>query len=221
MRHSGITAGMPDVRWHSECGGVQKSESRPLILDGHLAFEPDVSGCWFDCSKPGRPVSYVPKTRAYGHGSDGHSKQLLIFTKDKKMEPNVQSARIATDGSGPRLMSADTLDGEKVRNTAGEDLGSIEHIMLDVPNGSIAYAVLSFGGFLGVGDKLFAVPWLALKLDTENKCFVLDVSKDQLEKAPGFDKDHWPTMANEAWGRGIHSHYGTAPYWDRHKSLAS
>jgi len=118
-------------------------------------------------------------------------------------------------------MSADTLEGEKVRNTTGDDLGSVEHIMLDVPTGKIAYAVLSFGGFLGMGDKLFAVPWLALKLDTENKCFVLDASKDQLEKAPGFDKDHWPSMADETWGRGIHSHYGTPPYWNQPSSLAS
>ena len=74
-------------------------------------------------------------------------------------------------GPGPRLMGADTLIGEDVYNTKDEDLGDIKEIMLDMNNGKIAYAVLSFGGFLGMGDKLFAVPWSALTLDTENKRF--------------------------------------------------
>ncbi|HYG31471.1 MAG TPA: PRC-barrel domain-containing protein, partial [Methylophilaceae bacterium] len=69
-------------------------------------------------------------------------------------------------GPGPRLMGADTLIGNDVANHKDEDLGDIKEIMLDVPNGRIAYAVLSFGGFLGMGNKLFAVPWEALKLDT-------------------------------------------------------
>jgi hypothetical protein len=74
--------------------------------------------------------------------------------------------------------------------------------------------VLSFGGFLGVGDKLFAVPWRALKLDTDNKCFILDVDKDRLRDAPGFDKDHWPSMADTQWASKVHSYYGTRPYWE-------
>lgn len=77
----------------------------------------------------------------------------------------------------------------------------------------MAYAVLSFGGFLGVGDKLFAVPWHALELDPDNKCFVLDVEKDRLKNAPGFDKDHWPSMADERWATDLHAHYGSRPYW--------
>ena len=118
------------------------------------------------------------------------------------------------DGPGPRIMAADTLRGEKVKNREGETLGSVEHIMLDVPAGRIAYAVLSFGGFLGLGDKLFAIPWSALTLDTEDKCFIFEVDKETLEKAPGFDKDHWPAMADERWARSIHSHYDVAPYWE-------
>ena len=83
--------------------------------------------------------------------------------------------------------------------------------MLDMRSGNVGYAVLSFGGFLGVGEKLFAVPWNALKLDTEHKRFVLKVPKDQLKDAPGFDKDHWPDMADPSWVKGIHSYYGTRP----------
>lgn len=86
--------------------------------------------------------------------------------------------------------------------------------MLDMSNGRVAYAVLSHGGFLGMGNKLFAVPWSALKLDTVNKRFVLDVDKDRLESAPGFDKDQWPDMADAAWSKEIHDYYGVTPYSD-------
>lgn len=80
-------------------------------------------------------------------------------------------------------MGADTLMGNDVFNDQGEDLGDIKEIMLDVRAGRISYAVLSYGGVLGIGDKLFAVPWEALTLDTENKRFTLDVAKDRLDKA--------------------------------------
>ena len=86
-------------------------------------------------------------------------------------------------GPGPRLMGADTLMGEDVYNQRGEDLGDIKEIMLDMNNGKIAYAVLSFGGFLGMGDKLFAVPWNALTLDTENKRFILQAGRAWLRLA--------------------------------------
>ena len=80
-------------------------------------------------------------------------------------------------GPGPRLMGANTLIGNDVYNLQEEDLGDIEEIMLDMQSGEVSYAVLSFGGFLGLGDKLFAVPWKSLKLDTENKRFTLDGNK--------------------------------------------
>jgi sporulation protein YlmC with PRC-barrel domain len=118
------------------------------------------------------------------------------------------------EGPGPEVMAAGTLTGDEVVNPAGETLGKIESIMLDVRSGRIAYAVLSFGGFLGIGDKLFAVPWQALQLDAENKCFVLDVDKEMLDSAPGFDKDHWPSMADPQWAELVHSHYGSRPYWE-------
>jgi sporulation protein YlmC with PRC-barrel domain len=120
-----------------------------------------------------------------------------------------------TDGGpGPGLMGANTLDGNDVYNRQDEDLGDIKEIMLDMGTGRVAYAVLSYGGFLGMGEKLFAVPWSALTLDTVNKRFVLDVEKDRLESAPGFDKDQWPDMANSAWSKEIHDYYGVTPYSD-------
>ena len=115
------------------------------------------------------------------------------------------------DGPGPQLMGADTLLGNDVYNKDGQDLGDIKEFMIHMASGKIAYAVLSFGGVLGLGDKLFAVPWAALKLDTVNKRFMLDVLKETLKDAPGFDKDHWPSMSDKTWADGVHKFYGT-PY---------
>jgi sporulation protein YlmC with PRC-barrel domain len=117
-----------------------------------------------------------------------------------------------SNGPGPRLMGADTLLGNDVYNKQDEDLGDIKEIMLDVPAGRIGYAVLSYGGVLGLGEKLFAVPWDALTLDTENKRFTLDMSKDQLKNAPGFDKERWPNMSDQTWAKGVHAYYGTTPH---------
>ena len=114
-------------------------------------------------------------------------------------------------GPGPELMGANTLVGNDVYNQLDEDLGDIKEIMLDMRTGRVSYAVLSFGGFLGLGEKLFAVPWAALTLDTVNKRFTLNVNKDQLETAPGFDKDDWPDMSDPTWASGIHAYYGTQP----------
>lgn len=125
-----------------------------------------------------------------------------------------QSQYENTSGLGPRLMTASTLEGDKVVNRQGEDLGEIDEIMLDVPRGRIAYAVMSSGGFLGMGEKLFAIPWSALTLDTDNKCFVLDVDRQRLKDAPGFDKDNWPSMPDTEFDSRVHSYYGTRPYWE-------
>jgi hypothetical protein len=111
-------------------------------------------------------------------------------------------------------MSASSLTGDRVVNSAGEDIGKIHEIMIDTPTGRVAYAVLSFGGFLGMGDKLFAIPWEHLQLDEEKKVFRLDVDKATLERAPGFDKDNWPDMADRSFGAQIYSYYRSKPYWE-------
>jgi len=113
------------------------------------------------------------------------------------------------DGPGPALMGADTLIGDDVYNHSDEELGDIKEIMLDMRTGQIAYAVLSFGGILGMGDKLFAVPWERLTLDPVNKRFLLNVEKGQLKDAPGFDKNNWPDMGSEAWNQQMEAFYGS------------
>jgi len=114
-------------------------------------------------------------------------------------------------GPGPALMGADTLLGNDVYNKDGEDLGEIKEFMIDMATGKIGYAVLSFGGLLGMGDKLFAVPWAALALDTVHERFTLNVPKAALKDAPGFDKGRWPSMSDKTWAEGVHSFYGM-PY---------
>lgn len=114
------------------------------------------------------------------------------------------------DGPGPALMGANTLLGNDVYNSDGESLGDIKEFMIEMATGKVAYAVLSFGGVLGMGDKLFAVPWSALELDTQNKRFSLNATKESLKEAPGFNKDSWPTMSDQAWAGGVHTFYGTS-----------
>jgi hypothetical protein len=115
-------------------------------------------------------------------------------------------------GNGdPRVLSASTICSDAVVNGAGENLGEIEELMIDLESGRVAYAVLSFGGFLGVGNKLFAVPFEALELDAANHCFILDVSREKLERAPGFDKDGWPDFADPSFTQQVCRHYEIAP----------
>jgi sporulation protein YlmC with PRC-barrel domain len=123
-------------------------------------------------------------------------------------------ATMATTGKRPgsEILSATTLIGDKVVNFEGEDLGKIEELMIDLETGRINYAVLSFGGFLGIGDKFFAIPFQSLRLDTEKKSFVLNMDKEHLRNAPGFDKNNWPTMSRE-WGEEVHRYYNVTPYW--------
>ena len=113
-------------------------------------------------------------------------------------------------GPGPELMGAGTLTGDSVHNLQGEHLGDNKEFMLDMRTGKVAYAVLSFGGVFSIGEKLFAVPWDVLKLDTENKRFVLDVHKEHFDKAPGFDSNEWPDMADQSWADRVRTYYGNS-----------
>jgi hypothetical protein len=116
-------------------------------------------------------------------------------------------------------MAAATLDGTKVMSSDGEDVGKISDIMLDVRSGRIAYAVLSEGGFLGMGTTLHAIPWNALTLDTDQECFHVSIAAQQIKNDPGFDKDHWPSMADATWGTSVHQYYNRDPYWSASRTL--
>ena len=112
-------------------------------------------------------------------------------------------------------LAASTLCGDKVKNPQGEHIGEIKEIMIDTYNGKVSYAVLSFGGFMGLGEKLFAIPWQALSLDREKHEFVLSVAKETLAKAKGFDKNDWPDFADSKFNNEeIYNQYGYQPYWN-------
>ena len=112
------------------------------------------------------------------------------------------------------LLSSSSINGDNVVNASGEDVGHIKDLMLDTDQGRVAYAVLSFGGVLGLGDKLFAVPFDSLQVDRANKRFILDVPKEKLKSAEGFDKSNWPDFADPAFRDRTYSHYGATPYWN-------
>lgn len=114
-------------------------------------------------------------------------------------------ANAARDKSG--VLKASNLIGAQVQDTEGKKLGDIKDLVIDPREGDIEYVVLDFGGFLGVGDKYFAVPWDAMKLSENQKPLILDVSKKDLKSAPGFSKDEWPDMANQEWIMTVYEFY--------------
>ena len=115
----------------------------------------------------------------------------------------------------PRVLSAGSIIGNKVINREGEPLGTIKDLVIDLDDAQIAYAVLSFGGLLGLGDKLFAIPLEALAFNVRDNSVMLDVDKEVLKNAPGFDKDRWPNDAqyDAGWLVDIYEYYGYSPYW--------
>lgn len=113
----------------------------------------------------------------------------------------------------PLALAAGTLTGDRVVNLQNEDIGKVEEIMIDIHTGRVAYVVVSFGGMLGIGNKLFAVPWSSISVNTERKCFVMDANKERLKNAPGFDQDNWPETPNGQWYHDVYKHYGQEPYW--------
>ena len=121
-------------------------------------------------------------------------------------------------GPAPTVVEATTLEGSRVVNTLGEELGEIEAVVLDIASGSIAYAVLLFDDMLGFGGKFFAIPWPALKHDAAGECFVLDATRERLEAAPGFDKDNWPETADETFAS---MRYSESPDFDDPLSASS
>ncbi|CAH2935408.1 MAG: antigen [uncultured Paraburkholderia sp.] len=124
------------------------------------------------------------------------------------------------EGPGPEVMAAATLDDTQVISADGEDVGKISDIMLDVRSGRIAYAMLSEGGFLGMGANLHAIPWNALTLDTDAKCFRVSIDAQRIKDDPGFDKDLWPSMADASWGTTLHQYYNRDPYWSTTRGVA-
>lgn len=120
--------------------------------------------------------------------------------------------------TGGGVMDASKIIGCKVANPKGESLGKIESLMLDMSEGRILYAVLSFGGFLGLGDKLFPVPLNSISFRSNKngdleRC-ILNVDKESLKNAPGYERDQLPSTVDRAFTSRVYTHYGATPYWE-------
>ena len=116
-----------------------------------------------------------------------------------------------------KILSSSTITGHNVYNLKDENIGEIKDLMINPNKSEIVYAVLSFGGFLGIGSKLFAIPLKALKFSDTDDTIRLDVNKEKLENAPSFDEDNWPMTADDDFVNSVNSHYG---YQDQGHSMA-
>ena len=138
------------------------------------------------------------------------------------METPSQQSQMDTN-----ILRVSEVIGTTVENTQGDNLGDIHDVVVDPSDSSIAYAVLAAGGFLGLGEKYFAIPWRAFQMvtddddKTEVERMILDADKDRMQNAPGFDKDNWPDMANPEWGQTVHTYYGQQDYWQQRQSRQS
>jgi sporulation protein YlmC with PRC-barrel domain len=125
----------------------------------------------------------------------------------------------AAPNMDPRMYRSSKLVGADVENPQGEDLGDIKDVVIDAPTGRVAYVVVTFGGFLGMGEKYFAIPFAALRPEPGEKPgdqerYLLNIDKERLKNAPGFDANNWPNMADRTWGKQIYQYYNVPPYWE-------
>ena len=111
------------------------------------------------------------------------------------------------DHSNTVVKATAEVVGRKVMNNADDDLGKVKELMLDKVGGQVKYIVLESGSLLGLGGKLFAIPWNSINYDKTKECFRLNLDKDKLKNAPGFDKDHWPDMADRTWAQNVETYY--------------
>ena len=120
---------------------------------------------------------------------------------------------VATDETST-LISSDKVEGTAVYNREGEKLGSIHTLMIDKTSGKVAYAVMSFGGFLGIGDRYHPLPWSVLDYETSQGGYVVDLDRSKLEGAPTYGTSETPNWSDRGWGQQVHDYYGTRPYWE-------
>ncbi|MDP2874875.1 MAG: PRC-barrel domain-containing protein [Holophaga sp.] len=111
-------------------------------------------------------------------------------------------------------VKASSIIGTNVVNSLGDSLGSVKEVVLDPRTGRVAYVVVTFGGFMTMGEKLFAIPYSAFEYNVAENEYVLDVALERLKEAPGFDANNWPLMSDERWNRDVYGYYGRVPYWE-------
>jgi sporulation protein YlmC with PRC-barrel domain len=111
-------------------------------------------------------------------------------------------------------VKASSMIGSNVANLQGQSLGVIKEIVIDTQTFKVAYVVVSFGGFFPMSGKLFAMPFALFKYSADKGEYLLDLAKEKLELAPGFDPERWPSLADEKWHRDVFEYYGYRPWWE-------
>jgi len=158
-----------------------------------------------------RNCGKVKKMRSKGTRKKNHHQSVReIMYKRERCGNGILNSLSTTTTIGS-LLTAGMLTDRKVHNHKNEILGDVIELMLDIHTGAISYAILSIRSRFGLGEKLLAVPWKALTIDTEKQHLTLATEKDHLKNAPGFHKNDWPNMTNPHWTKQIHLHYGIRP----------
>ena len=134
------------------------------------------------------------------------------LTEEPKMA--MQEGRNVATEETSNLISSDKVEGTAVYDRQGEKLGSIDSVMIDKISGKVAYAVMSFGGFLGIGDRYHPLPWHVLTYDTAMGGYVVDLDRSKLEGAPSYGTSETPNWSDRRWGQKVHEYYGARPYWE-------
>jgi sporulation protein YlmC with PRC-barrel domain len=126
------------------------------------------------------------------YAADVKEKEEEIREEQQDVKEKQKELREEANEEMQEVSRASKIIGTDVKNSQGEDLGDIKDLVLDPMSGRLSYVVVSYGGLLGMGDKLFAIPWSAVRWSTDKDYFVLNMDKEALKNAPGFDEDHWP-----------------------------
>jgi sporulation protein YlmC with PRC-barrel domain len=152
---------------------------------------------------------------------DQHDFACSIIINDDNMKSYRKESEFEMDNvtgknhEGPnanapvRRLTATSIIGDKVENLEGDDLGKIDNIMINIQSGEIEYIVLEFGSFLGMGGKLFAIPYNNIYINTGKECFVMNRDRESFKNMPGFDKNHWPDTNDHAYYRDVDLYWGT------------
>jgi sporulation protein YlmC with PRC-barrel domain len=205
------------------------------VQDGHIAYVVLDVGGWFDLG--GKHIA--APWNAFQVNPDGKHVTLNTTTEKLRQAPSFERTYVPENverawlvnmynlyGAPPHpslqvikgeritVAQADTLIGMDVENAQGQDLGEIDDLAINVKDGRIAYAALAYGGWLGLGENLAAVPWEALKLNMAERQFTLNLDKDKLQNAPRFAKNQWPQTLDNKWLSNMYAYYGARPYWE-------
>lgn len=128
------------------------------------------------------------------------------------MRTGMRETSVQTSEAG-RLIGSDKVEGTEVHDRQGNKLGTIERVMIDKHSGKVAYAVMSFGGFLGIGERYHPLPWAVLDYDTRQNAYVVDIDRTRLEGAPTVGAADRYDLSDETYGRELHDYYGVRPFW--------